>query len=200
MSGVLIIPGLRNSGPQHWQTVWQKRLPNAERIRMKQWDTPDLQQWVDATIAAVRKYRPSYLVAHSFGCLATAHALDAIKDQIRGVLLVAPADPDKFDIAELLPHSPLPVPGLVVGSLTDPWLSWNKAQQWAQRWLLPIICAGDAGHINAESGHSDWQEGWELLQRLQQRDVSRRELPRVDLARAELARSRPLSPRLAFSY
>lgn len=166
MSGVVIVPGLHNSGPQHWQTLWQQRLPNAERIRLPQWDQPDLQQWTEATIAAVRKQRASYIVAHSFGCLATAHALEHVRDHVRGVLLVAPADPDKFNLADVLPHEPLPVPGLVVGSLSDPWLSWDRAQQWAQRWLLPIVCAGDAGHINAESGHGDWAEGWELLQRL----------------------------------
>lgn len=168
MSGVVIVPGLGNSGPNHWQTLWQRRLPNAERIHLSRWDRPDLQQWVDATIAAVRRQRTGYIVAHSFGCLATVQALDTIRDQIRGVLLVAPADPEKFGIASLLPDSTLPVPGLVIGSLTDPWLSWSKAQQWAQRWELPIFCAGEAGHINAESGHGDWNEGWELLQRLRQ--------------------------------
>jgi uncharacterized protein len=98
---------------------------------------------------------------------------------VRGVLLVAPADPEKFGIDSLLPHSALPVPGLVVGSLTDPWLSWSKAQQWAQRWELPIFCAGDAGHINAESGHGDWDEGWELLQHLRQFEQVGRQPPRA---------------------
>ncbi len=26
---VLVVPGLHNSGPQHWQSLWQRRLPNA---------------------------------------------------------------------------------------------------------------------------------------------------------------------------
>lgn len=167
MSGVVIVPGLRNSGPGHWQTVWQQRLANAGRICLPQWERPDLQQWADAIVATVRARRASYIVAHSFGCLATAYVLEQIRDEVRGVLLVAPADPEKFGVETLLPHSALPVPGLVVGSLTDPWLSWSKAQQWAQRWALPIYCAGDAGHINAESGHRDWPEGWKLLTRLQ---------------------------------
>jgi predicted alpha/beta hydrolase family esterase len=168
MSGVVIVPGLRNSGPEHWQTVWQQRLANAERIALPQWERPDLQQWADAIVTTVQAQRSSYIVAHSFGCLATAYVLEQLRDTVRGVLLVAPADPEKFGVETLLPHSALPVPGLVVGSRTDPWLSWSKAQQWAQRWALPIYCAGDAGHINAESGHRDWPEGWKLLTRLQQ--------------------------------
>lgn len=186
MSGVVIVPGLHNSGPAHWQSLWQQRLPNAERIRLQRWDQPDLERWTDATIAAVQKQRANYLVAHSFGCLAAVHALTALQHSVRAVLLVAPADPEKFGIAALLPHTPLPVPGLVVGSLTDPWLSWSKAQQWAQRWELPIYCAGDAGHINAESGHGDWPEGWKLLQRLLRIGKS---APRLSPTQASLQRA-----------
>lgn len=181
MNGVVIVPGLRNSGPEHWQTVWQRRIPNAQRIEMTQWEQPDLAQWTDATIAAVRKQRARYIVAHSFGCLATVNALDEIQDLVRGVLLVAPADPDKFKLGSVLPHGPLPVTGLVVGSLDDPWLSWTRAQQWAQRWLLPIVCAGYAGHINAESGHGEWPDGWKLLQRLRQHDAFTRQPDRAPL-------------------
>lgn len=166
MSSVVIAPGLHNSGPNHWQTVWQQRLPNAKRVHQQRWDRPDLNEWADALIESVHKHNAHYIVAHSCGCLATVHAIAALQHQIRGVLLVAPADPEKFGITSLLPHTPVQIPGLIVGSLTDPWLSWKKAQLWSQRWELPIYCAGDAGHINAESGHSDWSEGWALLQRL----------------------------------
>lgn len=166
MSGVIIAPGLHNSGPGHWQTLWQQRLPNAQRIDMQRWDQPDLERWAAAIIAAVKQHQAHYIIAHSFGCLATAYALTELQRSVRAVLLVAPADPEKFGLESLLPHTPLPVPGLMVGSLTDPWLSWSKAQLWAQRWDLPIHCAGDAGHINAETGHGDWLKGWELLQRL----------------------------------
>jgi predicted alpha/beta hydrolase family esterase len=31
---------------------------------------------------------------------------------------------------------------------------------------LPLISAGDAGHINAESGHGVWPEGWRAFQQL----------------------------------
>lgn len=167
MGGVVIVPGLHNSGPRHWQTLWQQRLPDCSRISLRQWARPDLQAWTDAVVETAHKQRASYLVAHSFGCLAAINALASI-ESVRSVLLVAPADPEKFGVASQLPHSPLPVPGLVVGSLTDPWFTWTKAQQWAQRWQLPIYCVGDGGHINAESGHGDWPEGWELLQRLMQ--------------------------------
>jgi len=187
MTGVIIVPGLGNSGAQHWQTQWQQRLPNAARIVLSQWQQPDLQSWVDATIAAANRFDDSYIVAHSFGCLAAVVALKELRDRVRGVLLVAPADPDKFKLAEILPHSTLPVPGVVVGSLSDPWLTWRKAQLWAQRWELPIFCAGDAGHINIESGHGAWPEGWQLLEKLRQPEAI--ELPPSLLQHAQPQRA-----------
>jgi len=168
MTRMIIVPGLCNSGARHWQSRWQQQLQDATRITLPQWEQPDLHSWVDGIVAAVGHHTDNYLVAHSFGCLASVAALEELGDRVRGVLLVAPADPDKFKLADLLPQSTLPVPGLVIGSLSDPWLSWNKAQLWAQRWELPIYCAGDAGHINVESGHEEWHEGWQLLEKLQQ--------------------------------
>jgi predicted alpha/beta hydrolase family esterase len=34
------------------------------------------------------------------------------------------------------------------------------------RWRLALIDAGDAGHINAESGHGDWSQGWRIFEQL----------------------------------
>lgn len=168
MSAVLIVPGLHDSGSGHWQTVWQQRLPNVQRLQLRRWDQPDLQRWSDAIIEEVIRHRVQYIVAHSFGCLGAVNAIAELQRTVRAMFLVAPADPEKFGVAPRLPHAPLPVPGLVVGSLNDPWLTWPKAQLWAQRWELPIYCAGDAGHINVQSGHGEWPEGWALLQRLLQ--------------------------------
>ncbi|MEB0164938.1 alpha/beta hydrolase, partial [Glaciimonas sp. CA11.2] len=32
---VLIVPGLNNSGPQHWQSRWERLYPAFERIEQK---------------------------------------------------------------------------------------------------------------------------------------------------------------------
>jgi predicted alpha/beta hydrolase family esterase len=187
MAGIIIVPGLGNSGALHWQTQWQQRLPNAERIELPQWQQPDLRSWVDAIIDAANRHDDSYIIAHSFGCLATVVALSQLHQRVRGILLVAPADPDKFKLADVLPQSALPVAGVMVGSLSDPWLTWGKAQVWAQRWELPIFCAGDAGHINIESGHGAWPEGWQLLEKLQQpRSI---DLPSSLLQRSQYSRA-----------
>ena len=161
---VLIAPGLHNSGPEHWQSRWQRRFPAFERIEQDDWEVPDLARW-SARVDEVRQRdrRPTLVVAHSFGSLATVHSLARDPGGIAGVLMVAPADPDKFDVASLLPQHPLPAPSIMVGSTNDPWMAAPRAQLWAQRWGSRFIDGGALGHINAESGLGDWQEGLEIL-------------------------------------
>jgi len=161
---VLIAPGLHNSGPEHWQSRWQRLFPAFERIEQDDWKVPDLARWsarVDQ--ARQRDRRPTLVVAHSFGSLATVHSLARDPAGIAGVLMVAPADPDKFDVASLLPRQILPAPSIMVGSTNDPWMAAPRAELWARRWGSRFINGGPLGHINAESGLGDWPEGLETL-------------------------------------
>jgi predicted alpha/beta hydrolase family esterase len=161
---VLIAPGLHNSGPEHWQSRWQRLFPAFERIEQDDWEVPDLSRW-SARVDQVRQRdrRPTLVVAHSFGSLATVHSLARDPAGIAGVLMVAPADPDKFDVAALLPQQALPVPSIMVGSTNDPWMAAPRAELWARRWASRFINGGELGHINAESGLGDWPEGLETL-------------------------------------
>lgn len=34
---ILIVPGLFDSGPDHWQSHWQRALPTAERVEQSDW-------------------------------------------------------------------------------------------------------------------------------------------------------------------
>ncbi|MDO8373847.1 MAG: alpha/beta hydrolase, partial [Polaromonas sp.] len=46
----IIVPGWRDSGPGHWQSLWAERLDDAVRVRQDDWITPSRQAWV-ASIA-----------------------------------------------------------------------------------------------------------------------------------------------------
>ncbi|MBV7536978.1 alpha/beta hydrolase [Duganella sp. sic0402] len=165
---VLIAPGLHNSGPDHWQSRWQQLFPAFERVQQEDWDVPDLPRW-SARVDALRQRggeadrRPTLIVGHSFGALATVHSVARNPANVVGVLLVAPADPDKFNVAQLLPQQALPVSSIMVGSTNDPWMAAPRAEQWAHRWHSRFINGGPLGHINAESGLGDWPEGLETL-------------------------------------
>lgn len=162
----LIVPGLGDSGADHWQTLWEQRFPDARRVQQVHWDRPDLERWSDQVVRTLAAHGDAWIVAHSFGCLATVHALARAGALVQGVFLVAPADPEKFGLGDRLPHSPLAVRGALVASRSDPWLSFERARLWALRWELPMLDAGDAGHINAASGHGAWEQGWRWLHRL----------------------------------
>ncbi|CDG81810.1 RBBP9/YdeN family alpha/beta hydrolase [Janthinobacterium agaricidamnosum] len=164
---VLVVPGLHDSGPEHWQTRWQRLYPAFERVRQDHWDRPDLPRW-SARLDQVRAAdaRPTLLVAHSFGCLTSAHSLADHAHGVAGVLFVAPADPEKFHVVDALPHDHLPCPSIMIASDTDPWMSASSAALWAKRWGSSFINGGDLGHINSESRLGDWLFGQSQLQAL----------------------------------
>lgn len=159
----LIVPGLHGSGAAHWQSWWQKQDRSACRIELENWERPDLDAWSKLIVDVVRSsHRDVWIVAHSFGCLASLHVAQQYPEHIAGLLLVAPADPDKFQVADKLPHT-LDMPSIIVASQTDPCLEFGKAKNWAEKLGSRFVDLGDAGHINAESGFGAWQQGFDLF-------------------------------------
>ena len=185
---VLIAPGLNDSGADHWQTRWQALHPAFERVEQLRWDVPDLEAWSERLDHELRRStRPALIVAHSFGCLATAHRAGISVPNVAGALLVAPADPEKFGVADILRNVALPFPSIVIGSTDDPWMESSRAADWARQWGSQFVNAGAAGHINAESKLGDWPYGLQQLQRL----ALMAELPYRGKAVARLAANWP---------
>ena len=148
---LLIVPGLGDSGPAHWQTWLQQGDRHAVRVRQRDWKSPDLDRWAARIASTLERAGPGPWIAaaHSFGCLALVrHLAQRPRSNIAAALLVAPADPAKFGVGSLLPTSTLPTPSTLVGSETDPWMSAAEARRWASHW----VNLGAAGHINAEAG------------------------------------------------
>jgi len=167
MEKILIIPGLRNSGPAHWQTWLESTLPNTRRVEQGDWERTCLSDWaarvreeIDASTGSL------WLIAHSFGCLAAVTAGFVRPERIRGALLVAPADPNRFAEPAALLEEKLAFPSLVVASSNDPWVASHAAEYWAGQWGSEYINIGKAGHINVDSGHGPWLEGLGLFEQL----------------------------------
>jgi predicted alpha/beta hydrolase family esterase len=164
---LLIVPGLHDSGEAHWQTDLQRHHRHARRVQQRDWSVPDLEGWSDRLLDTLASEPGSrwVAVAHSFGCLALARALLRSAPGIEAAVLVAPADPLKFGVAEWLPCQPLPVPSTLVASRTDPWMPFGSAVNWASVWRSRLVDLGDAGHINVASGHGPWPLGGQIVER-----------------------------------
>jgi predicted alpha/beta hydrolase family esterase len=190
MSTTLIIPGLRSSGPAHWQTWLERRVSGSIRVAQRDWNDPHLPDWsARVRRAIVRAPGPIFITAHSFGVLAAVQAASDHAERISGALLVAPADPEHFGVSEFLPTMRLAFPTIVVASTTDPWMSIDAAQHWARVWGGDLINLGAAGHINSEAGFGPWPDGLALLERLRRAAEFRQASER--LAAWNLAQSFP---------
>ena len=173
---ILTVPGWSSSGPDHWQSRWERTLKTARRVEQDNWVEPEREAWVGRIIeSVVQSSRPVVLVAHSLGVAAVAHVATRIpKGFLSGAFLVAPADVDnaanwpdtdgfKLDAAGSgfapLPLSALPFPSVLIASSNDPYCSVDRAKALADGWGSTFVEAGDVGHINGVSGHGPWPEG-----------------------------------------
>jgi len=175
---VLIVPGLRNSDDRHWQSLWQAQLPHSKRIHVDDWDTPNLSAWRAGIKEELDKLdKPAVLIAHSFGTLASASIAAEFPEKVAAILLVAPADPDKFGISHQLPQDFLPVAARIIASSNDPWMSERKAAYWALLWGADYLRIKNLGHINSDSNLGLWPEGMRQLQQLIRKTKASLKLP-----------------------
>ncbi|MBK5265771.1 MAG: alpha/beta hydrolase [Alphaproteobacteria bacterium] len=174
---ILTVPGLNNSGPKHWQTLWDDQLHDCLRVDLGMWDRPHRNTWVNKLNLAIRAAnRPVVLVAHSLGCLAVAWWAQLEQPHtggsVLGALQVAPPEVDFFPLDERLetfaptPTDPLPFPSILAASRNDPYMGIRTAHRLARSWGSRFADAGAIGHINAESGIGDWPFGQFLLEQL----------------------------------
>ncbi len=196
MTTTLIVPGLNSSGPDHWQSWFEAHIPGTVRVIQTDWSKPDLPAWAARVRRDItRSPGRLIIVAHSFGALAAVQAAYDHAGRIAGALLVAPADPIKFGVENLIPQRPLPFPSVVVGSANDPWMSLERSAHWADLWGSDFVNLGNAGHINVESGFGPWPEGLSLYARLRRAAEVRQAAARLEFA--HIQRSRFISRRHA---
>ncbi|MGD9806721.1 MAG: RBBP9/YdeN family alpha/beta hydrolase [Hyphomicrobiaceae bacterium] len=164
---LLIVPGWTGSGPDHWQTRWERKLSTARRVEQSDWDTPRLADWVERIVEEVNaSTRPPVIVAHSCGVTAAVAAAPRLAGRLLGAFLVAPSDLAGRDLWPAtdggfapIPTDRLPFPTKLIGSSTDPYCTPERAQELGAAWGSDVSIIAGAGHINAASGHGPWPEG-----------------------------------------
>ncbi len=168
---ILIVPGWRGSEPAHWQSRWQARLPGAHRVEQGDWLFPRRQAWVDRLASEILASRGErvVIVAHSLGCITTAHLPPEAAARVSAALLVAPADPGRrAQLADFapVPHHRLPYRSLLVASSNDPYCPVRLAGAYARAWGSEFVRLENAGHINVAAGFGEWPLGLQLLSQL----------------------------------
>ena len=175
MTDILLIPGLWNSGPEHWQSYWERERTDCRRVVQTDWDTPRREDWVARLERAVAEAEgPVALAAHSLGCALVAHWAEAspCSSKVRGALLVVPSDVEapSYPAGTVgfapMPLAKLPFPSIVVMSTDDEYISPARAAHFARAWGSRLVDVGAKGHINSSSGLRGWPEGFALLEEL----------------------------------
>ena len=169
----MILPGLFNSGPEHWQSLWEAAHPEFRRVQQDDWERPRCADWVARLDEATRTTPEAVLVAHSSSCALVAHWAESRPNaRVHGALLVAPSDPEapSYPVGPTgfapMPGHRLPFPTIVVASRNDQYVTLERAQQFAQAWGSRLVDVGPAGHINSQSSLGNWPFGFALLQEL----------------------------------
>lgn len=177
---VVIVPGLRDHVPDHWQTLLGDRLAGSVTVPRMSDNKLSCAAWVEqieATLAGVTG--PVILVAHSGGVMMTVHWALQHRRPIHGALLATPADlesplPEGYPTGDALrqggwlpvPRTRLPFPSIVAASTNDPLASFPRVEQYANDWGSRLVDLGAVGHLNPASGFGDWPRADEFIREL----------------------------------
>ena len=173
----LCLSGFHGSRGEHWLAQFIKDTPNAVEVQQKDWEHPDRTLWTEALKRDLLKYQKEeiILVAHSMGAVTIAALFEqehVPTGQIKGVLLVAPADSEQtgfpIDITGFnpMPTAQLPFRSMLISSENDHYMTLERAQYFGEKWGSAIINYGKVGHITTDSGFGKWEELPTLLDQL----------------------------------
>ena len=190
---ILIVPGLRDHVDSHWQTLLERKLPNAVSVPRMERDKLSCAAWVAALDASLAKIDgPVVLVAHSAGCMITVHWAQRHHRPIRGVLLAAPPDfesplPEGYPTEDVLrangwlptPRLALPFSSIVAASTNDPLGRYERVAELAAAWGSRLVNVGAVGHLNPASGFGEWPRAEEFIRKLARPTRRRSGLPSI---------------------
>jgi predicted alpha/beta hydrolase family esterase len=164
---ILFLPDTPSVPLDHWQHRWQQKLSTGRSVVPHAHHAPERASWVETVAEAVNAAeRPVVLIGHGRGIFAAIAALPHITQRIAGGFFAAPYDLDAETAPVSSPHgwpahirSRLPFPAMLVGSRNDPACTYEAAEKLAAGWGALMLDAGEAGHIDSESGYGPWPEG-----------------------------------------
>jgi len=170
---ILIAPGFRSSGDDHWQTYWQKENKEYIRIEQNDWYHPVAEEWADTIEKYVSQSSGDVVVvAHSLACIALALWAQNTKLKIKAALLVAPPNIEDEKLKAVLKgfstvsQQKLPFKSILLASTNDEYIRIEQSEFLAQKWGSSFVNLGEKGHINGASNLQNWPEGRTYLRKL----------------------------------
>jgi predicted alpha/beta hydrolase family esterase len=177
---ILLVPGLRDHVPEHWQTLLEAKLPDARSVPRMEHDKLSCAAWVAALDRSLAEIDgPVVLVAHSAGVMITVHWAQRHERAIHGALLAAPPDfespmPEGYPTQDVLrqngwlptPRAKLPFPSIVAGSTNDPLGRLDRVAALAAAWGSQLVNLGAVGHLNPAAGFGEWSQAEDLIREL----------------------------------
>jgi len=177
---VLIVPGLRDHVPQHWQTLLASRLPRVRTVEPMGREDLDCARRVAAIEREANAIKgPLLLVAHSGGVIMTVHWAKQTQRAVRGALLATPPDFERAmpagypTIDELraggwlpVPRNRLPFRSIVAASRNDPLGQFERVAELVKDWGSKLVDLGEVGHLNPASGYGEWPGAQPLISEL----------------------------------
>lgn len=177
---LLLVPGLRDEAPGHWQAILAGQCPGAVSLPALGRRNIDLAARIEQIEEAVQAIAgPVVVVAHSGGAIATAHWAQRTRAAVQGALLATPPlfagplGPEFPELAEFLrhgwapiPRTPLPFPSIVAASRNDPLGAYEGVSELARDWGARLLDLGHSGHLNPASGFGPWPAAIELVREL----------------------------------
>jgi len=167
---VLIVLGLYGSGPEHWQSQWEKTSSEFSRVHQQDWDTPICEEWLRSLDNTIRQWNDHVvLVGHSLGSVTIAHWAARFGRKIVGALLVAPSDTEAATFPQgttgfaPIPKVAFPFPSIVIGSTDDPYITVERVEELSAAWRSRLIMLGEFGHISTADGFGPWPEGLQYV-------------------------------------
>jgi uncharacterized protein len=163
---ILIAPNIGGAGEGDWPSRWRTKLSTARFVHPQNPADRRREAWRETVAGAARAARrPALFVGHGLGAAAIADAAAALGDaDVRGAFLVAP--PDERGLGRLAgadwtppPRAHLPWPSVVVASRNHPLGAYDAVAALATDWGADLVDAGQAGGLDASSGHGPWPEG-----------------------------------------
>ena len=177
---ILIVPGLRDEVPEHWQTLLEAKLPKVACVPRIKRDKLSCAAWVAELGGSLARIEgPVILVAHSGGVMMVVHWAQRYRRPIQGALLAAPPDfesplPEGYPTQEVLrqngwlptPRAPLPFRSIVAASTNDPLGRYERIAELATAWGGRLVNVGAVGHLNPASGYGEWPRAREFIAEL----------------------------------